>query len=116
MMVVRSEPIEMRKVTKVWKQKDGTKIRICDMTDSHLENATNLLQKYAFHVMTQTHLALFSYDPSGDGAIDAHESACASASEETFEDYVPVIFWSLQYEQDRRTILERKQHEKTTGR
>jgi hypothetical protein len=34
-----------RKVTKVWKQKDGKKIRICDMTDKHLVNSLNLVER-----------------------------------------------------------------------
>ena len=37
----------MRKQTTLWKCKDGTKIRICDMTDGHLVSAIALLDKYA---------------------------------------------------------------------
>lgn len=29
----------------VWTQRDGTKIRLCDMSDSHLRNAFNLIQR-----------------------------------------------------------------------
>lgn len=34
----------MKKVTKKWEMKDGTKIRICDMEDPHLLNSMWLLQ------------------------------------------------------------------------
>ena len=36
----------MRKVTKKWTCKDGSKVRICDMSDTHLVNAYKFLDKF----------------------------------------------------------------------
>lgn len=37
----------MRKITKVWTCKNGSKVRICDMSNSHLLNTIKLLYKTA---------------------------------------------------------------------
>ena len=36
----------MRKVTKKWTCKDGSKVRICDMSDTHLVNAYKYLDRF----------------------------------------------------------------------
>ena len=41
----------MKKVTKKWKTADGQKVRICDMTDSHLLNAIAWCERK--HLLTQ---------------------------------------------------------------
>ena len=42
----------MRKQTKLWTTKNGKKIRICDMTNGHLINSINFIEKLA-NVITQ---------------------------------------------------------------
>lgn len=37
----------MKKQTKIWKTRDGNKIRICGMEDSHLINTIKMLQRRA---------------------------------------------------------------------
>ena len=37
----------MRKQTKIWTTKDGSRIRVCDMNDSHLCNAARMVLRNA---------------------------------------------------------------------
>ena len=37
--------MKIRKQTKIWVTRDGRKIRICDMTDGHLQNTINMLYR-----------------------------------------------------------------------
>jgi len=48
----------MRKQTKIWKTKDGRKIRICDMSDEHLTNTIKLLRRLKDKVVSEGYRAL----------------------------------------------------------
>ena len=73
----------MKKQTARWKQKDGTTIRICDMTDRHLINAITLIEK-----ATQQHDHVFAMTPNpfhGDIAFNLMEQAQDNILEGTDE-------------------------------
>jgi len=65
----------IRKQTKLWTTKDGRKIRICDMEDSHLQNSINLLSRYARHKESEAINAGFQMLSmlQGEMAIDSVE-------------------------------------------
>ena len=93
-----------RKQTKTWTTKDGGRIRICDMGDTHLVNTINMLIRYAKakHRATLADLECMACMIQGDIAsymIDQDIDRCTEAS---WQDFVPEIFWSLWKEAERR--------------
>lgn len=64
-----------RKKTKRWTTKDGRKIRICDMTDSHLLNTVAMLERYQkaaeSYAISSGHQALSTL--RGEMAVDLVE-------------------------------------------
>jgi hypothetical protein len=96
----------MRKVTKKWTQKDGTKIRICDMSNQHLLNTIDFLERYSIKRMNYEHAKFLSYpEPSGEMAMDAYDQGLEQMAQESAEDYMPQIYWDLQNEKERRGLI-----------
>jgi hypothetical protein len=100
----------MRKVTKKWKMKDGTKIRICDMTDLHLVNAMMVVENHARRVYNQDLSLLISMpEMQGEQAQVSQDNNLKSVLAEFAEkDYLPDIYYDLQNETYRRIAKENK--------
>jgi len=73
--------------TKVWTTKAGEKVRVCDMTDSHLVNTIRWLQRAEF----ANGFALASLPgPNGEHAQDAHDEWIRELAEREPGDVWPI--------------------------
>lgn len=93
----------IRKQTKIWVTKDKRKIRICDMSDSHLSNTIRLLEREA----EEDYLVEFNSFPfgmsfGGEIAQMEYERACDDMYFRDKEDYLPDIYNNLVLEKNRR--------------
>jgi len=96
----------VRKQTKLWTQKNGDKIRICDMSDSHIVNTVRMIKRKAEFKKMQVDVGFLSCGrPQGDMAQDAFDRECCEAWNKSWEDYAPKIFPNLLQDIVRRAIL-----------
>lgn len=70
--------MEMREVTKKWTTKDGSKLKICDMTTTHIKNCIKLLDRAFRREMDLSWGGLSSLQGEmacyyAEGAVDAAE-------------------------------------------
>jgi hypothetical protein len=95
----------MKKQTALWATKSGAKIRICDMTNSHLTNAIALLEQRAWQA-DQT----FARAPNpftGDIASDLFDQAqddYLEGNQETDPEELFPIYRNLCLERERRGL------------
>ena len=80
----------------VWTTKDGTQIKVCDMTDQHLFNTIRMLKRNARYKVTSTlEFYCCTSGPRGDMAQLAFESELSQWMEADWSDVVPEIFWLM---------------------
>ena len=95
----------MRKQTKLWTTKDGRRLKIYDMDDSHLLNTIAMLQRNAEAKRIDTSVwYTFCEEPHGDGAMDAFMSEQEAIWNSTWEDWVPEIYENLTDDAKRRGL------------
>jgi type VI protein secretion system component VasK len=91
----------------MWKQKNGVKIRIKDMENSHIINAMNILKRVAQAKRNRDESEYLSGGyPQGEMAQDAFESEFDNFLENvTYTDYLPAIYNDLEDEARRRKLI-----------
>ena len=96
----------MRKQVNLWTQKDGVRIRICDMSDSHLVNTIRMLKRKGEMKKFQVDMEYLSFGrPNGEMAQDAFDEECSHAWSCSWEDYMPKIFPNMLKDIVRRAVL-----------
>lgn len=98
-----------KKQTKVWRTKDGRRLRVCDMEDGHLLNTERFLVRYAKakhanyvnEVMT---IASF-FSPSSDTMAAYYlDQDVDRAFTSTWEEFLPDIYLNVVGEMLRRKL------------
>ena len=93
----------LKKQTKFWTTKTGNKIRICDMSDSHLDNTIKMLERGA----KARHGSLLNFYtfgpmPQGEMAQDCFDQEFDRLLEAEWTDFLHPLYDNLIQEQQRR--------------
>jgi hypothetical protein len=90
---------------KKWTTRDGRKIRICDMTDYHLTNTIDHLQRLARKSKIKNELFYLTCpQPHGDMAIDAFDHEVDAVAEASWQEYVNPLYWDMLKEAEERKL------------
>lgn len=89
-----------------WKMKDGKKILISKMSDSHLLNSMALCERWS--VVRKKYLDNFyltCVEPNGEMAQICFEREQGEIWDSTWRDWLPDVYWSLVNQAEKRKIL-----------
>lgn len=97
----------MRKCTKNWTCKDGRKVRICDMTDSHLANTIAFLERVASQQRQQTINAAYSCAATLQGEMASYyaEQDIDRMEQSSDDEWLHPLYDDLVGERTRREII-----------
>ena len=95
----------MRKQTKKWTTKEGKKIRICDMSDSHLLNSIKMIERQS-RLRLEGELSFYMSCPlpNGEMAQDGFDQEFDALLDATPDDFLPCIYYNLVDDARRRGI------------
>lgn len=88
-----------RKVTKIWTTGDGVRVRICDMTDTHLRNAIRSCERLHKQMQRDLPYPMFGGEMAQYYAEQDYERFQESDPEESFP-----LYLDLHAEADRRGL------------
>lgn len=93
----------MKPVTKLWTQKNGTKIRICDISDKHLLNTISFLERKAEEQLHDIPFPSFNGEAAQYYAEQEFDNLMDMGVEDLAEELYP-IYNDLIKEKDRRGL------------
>lgn len=80
----------MRKVTKHWQTRDGGKIRICDMSDKHLLNAMNCIDRAHDRAIQAAETVSAILDPDSEASFIVDQQIAGMEAEDP-ADHFPIL-------------------------